>query len=154
VATIRVQRGDFDAGKEIALLHGGLRDIGAVASFVGYCRDEGGRLAALELEHYPGMAEEEIARVVDEAATRWPLIGVTAIHRCGRIAAGEQIVLVAVAAAHRHEAFAAAEMVMDYLKTRAPFWKRAIRPDGVAEGWVAAKEVDDLSAARWNAAES
>ncbi len=120
-----------------------------MVSFVGYCRDEGGRLAALELEHYPGMAEEEIARVVGEAERRWPLLGVTVIHRTGRIAAGEPIVLVAVAAAHRGEAFAAAEMLMDYLKTRAPFWKRAVRADGVAEGWVEAKGQDDASAARW-----
>ena len=105
----------------------GRADVGAVVSFVGLCRDEGGRLAALEIEHYPGMAEEEIARVAREAEARWPLLGVTVIHRFGRIAPGEQIVLVAVAAAHRGAAFAAAELLMDYLKTRAPFWKRAIR---------------------------
>ena len=98
-----------------------------MVTFVGYCRDDGGRLGALELEHYPGMAEAEMARVAREAEARWPLIGVTAIHRFGRIAPGEQIVCVAVAAAHRGEAFAAAEMLMDYLKTRAPFWKRAVR---------------------------
>ena len=102
-----------------------------MVSFVGYCRDEDGRLAALELEHYPGMAEEEMARVAREAEGRWPLIAVTAIHRFGRIEPGEQIVLVAVASAHRGEAFAAAEMLMDFLKTRAPFWKRTIRRDGV-----------------------
>ncbi len=96
-------------------------------SFVGHCRDEGGSLAALELEHYPGMAEEEIARAAGEAEARWPLLGATVIHRYGRITPGERIVLVAVAAEHRGAAFAAAEMLMDYLKTRAPFWKRAIR---------------------------
>ena len=152
MATVRVQREDFDAGAETAALARGRSDVGAVASFVGYCRDEGGRLAALELEHYPGMAEEEMARAAREAEERWPLIGVTAIHRTGRIAPGDQIVFVAVAAAHRCEAFAAAEMLMDYLKTRAPFWKRAIRTDGVVEGWVEAKGDDDSAAARWGAA--
>jgi molybdopterin synthase catalytic subunit len=120
-------------------------------SFVGLCRDEGGRLAALEIEHYPGMAEAEIARVVDEACERWPLIGVTAIHRFGTIAPGEPIVLVIAAAAHRGEAFAAAEMLMDYLKTRAPFWKRARRIDGSVEDWTEPKGADDRSAARWEA---
>ena len=152
MATIRVQKEDFDAGAEAAALARGRSDVGAVASFVGYCRDEGGRLAALELEHYPGMAEEEMARAAREAEERWPLIGVTAIHRTGRIAPGEQIVFVAVAAAHRNEAFAAAEMLMDYLKTRAPFWKRAIRADGAVEGWVEARGDDDSAAARWGAA--
>lgn len=152
MADVRVQREDFDAGVEAAALARGRKDVGAIVSFVGYCRDEGGRLAALELEHYPGMAEEEMTRVVREAESRWPLIGVTAIHRYGRIAPGEQIVLVAVASAHRGEAFAAAEMLMDFLKTRAPFWKRAVRTDGVAEGWLDAKGEDDASAARWGAA--
>ena len=149
MATIRVQPEDFDAGAEAAALARGRRDVGAVVSFVGYCRDEGGRLAALELEHYPGMAEQEIALAAREAEERWPLIGVTAIHRTGRIAPGEQIVCVAVAAPHRGEAFAAAEMLMDYLKTRAPFWKRAVRADGIVEGWVEAKEADNSAAARW-----
>ena len=153
MATVRVQREDFDAGLEAAALARGRRDVGAVASFVGYCRDEGGTLAALELEHYPGMAEAEIARVAAEAEARWPLLGVTAIHRFGRIEPGGQIVLVAVASAHRGEAFAAAEMLMDYLKTRAPFWKRAIRMDGAVDGWIAAKDSDESSAARWGAAE-
>ena len=153
MAGIRVQREDFDAGAEAAALARGRKDVGAIVSFVGYCRDEGGLLAALELEHYPGMAEEEMTRVVREAESRWPLIGVTAIHRTGRIAPGEQIVLVAVASAHRGEAFAAAEMLMDFLKTRAPFWKRAIRADGAAEGWVEARDEDDASAARWSAAD-
>jgi molybdopterin synthase catalytic subunit len=154
MADVRVQREDFDAGAEAAALVSGRKDVGAIVSFVGYCRDEGGRLAALELEHYPGMAEEEMARVAGEAESRWPLIGVTAIHRYGRIAPGEQIVLVAVASAHRGEAFAAAEMLMDFLKTRAPFWKRTLRHDGVVEGWVDAKGEDDASAARWGAAEN
>lgn len=153
MATVRVQRETFDAGAEAARLAFGRKDVGAVVTFVGYCRDEGGRLAALELEHYPGMAEEEMARVVREAESRWPLLGVTAIHRYGRIAPGEQIVLVAVASAHRGEAFAAAEMLMDFLKTRAPFWKRAIRADGAAERWMDARCEDDASAARWDAAD-
>jgi molybdopterin synthase catalytic subunit len=152
MATIRVQREDFDAGAEAASLARDRKDVGAVVTFVGYCRDEGGRLGALELEHYPGMAEAEMTRVAREAEARWPLVGVTAIHRFGRIAPGEQIVCVAVAAAHRGEAFAAAEMLMDYLKTRAPFWKRAVRADGAVGGWIEAKGGDDSAAARWGAA--
>ena len=153
MANVRVQKGDFDPGAEAEALARGRTDVGAVVSFIGYCRDEGGRLAALELEHYPGMAEEEIARAASEAEARWPLIGATIIHRYGRIAPGERIVLVAVAAEHRGPAFAAAEMLMDYLKTRAPFWKRAIRIDGAVEGWVEAKREDDRSAARWRVAD-
>jgi molybdopterin synthase catalytic subunit len=153
MATVRVQREDFDPGGEAEALAHGRANVGAVASLVGYCRDEGGRLAALELEHYSGMAEEEIARAAGVAEARWPLLGVTVIHRHGRIAPGERIVLVAVAAAHRGEAFAAAEMLMDYLKTRAPFWKRAIALDGAVEGWVETKEGDDRSTARWGDAD-
>jgi molybdopterin synthase catalytic subunit len=153
MATIRVQREDFDAGAEAEALARGRTDVGAVVSFVGYCRDEGGRLAALELEHYPGMAEEEIARVARLAEGRWPLMGVTVIHRTGRIAPGERIVMAAVSAAHRAAAFEAAEMLMDFLKTRAPIWKRTMRPDGSVEGWVEAKDEDDRSAARWTAAD-
>jgi molybdopterin synthase catalytic subunit len=152
MATVRVQREDFDPGAEADALALGRTDVGAVASFVGYCRDEGGGLAALDLEHYSGMAEEEIARAAGEAEARWPLLGMTVIHRYGRIAPGERIVFVAVAAAHRGAAFAAAEMLMDYLKTRAPFWKRAIGIDGAVEGWVEAKGDDDRSAARWSGA--
>jgi molybdopterin synthase catalytic subunit len=139
--TVRVQAEDFDAAAEARALTAGRADVGALVSFVGLCRDEGGRLAALEIEHYPGMAEAEIARVVDEASERWPLIGVTAIHRFGTIAPGEPIVLV----------IAAAEMLMDYLKTRAPFWKRARRIDGSVEDWIEPKSTDDRSAARWEA---
>jgi molybdopterin synthase catalytic subunit len=152
VATVRVQCDDFDPGAEVEALARGRTDVGAVASFVGYCRDEGGRLAGLELEHYSGMAEEEIALAAREAEARWQLMGVTVVHRYGRIKPGERIVFVAVAAAHRGAAFAAAEMIMDYLKTRAPFWKRAIGVDGAAQGWVEAKADDDLSAARWSGA--
>jgi molybdopterin synthase catalytic subunit len=149
--TIRVQAEDFDAAAEARALTAGRADIGALVSFVGLCRDDGGTLAALEIEHYSGMAEAEIARVVDEACERWPLLGVTTVHRFGTIAPGDSIVLVVTASAHRGDAFAAAEMLMDYLKTRAPFWKRARRVDGSTEGWVEPKGADDRSAARWEA---
>jgi molybdopterin synthase catalytic subunit len=147
--TIRIQREDFDLAAEIATLSAGRRDIGAVVSFTGLCRDEGGTLAALELEHYPGMAEAEIARVAEQAATRWPLLGLLAIHRYGRVAPGEQIVLVIATSAHRRAAFEAADFMMDYLKTRAPFWKREHLADGTTGGWVEAKEEDDDAARRW-----
>jgi molybdopterin synthase catalytic subunit len=147
--TVRVQERDFDPAQEEALLTRGRRDVGALVTFTGLCRDEEGALAALELEHYPGMAEEEIGRVAREALSRWPLLGLTVIHRHGLIRPGERIVLVVAAARHRGEAFAAAEFLMDYLKTRAPFWKRERRADGADGGWVAAKEVDDAAAARW-----
>jgi molybdopterin synthase catalytic subunit len=153
MVVVRVQKGDFDAGAETQALVHGRTDVGAVVSFVGLCRDEGGTLAALELEHYAGMAEQEIARVAREAEARWPLLGVTVVHRYGPIAPGERIVLAAVAAQHRSAAFAAAEMLMDYLKTRAPFWKRAVHADGGVERWIEAKEGDDLAAARWGAAD-
>jgi len=146
---IRIQREDFDLATEIATLSAGRRDIGAVVSFTGLCRDEGGRLTALELEHYPGMAEAEIARVADEAAARWPLMGLLAIHRYGLVAPGEQIVLVIATSAHRRAAFEAADFMMDYLKTRAPFWKREHLVDGTVGGWVEAKQEDDDAAARW-----
>ncbi|HEX2727542.1 MAG TPA: molybdenum cofactor biosynthesis protein MoaE [Beijerinckiaceae bacterium] len=149
VPTIHVQRQDFDVADEIAALTGGRTDIGAVVTFSGICRDEAGRLAALELEHYAGMAESEIARVAEEAARRWPLDGVTVIHRHGRILPGENIVLVVTAAAHRGAAFAAAEFLMDYLKTRAPFWKREHPTDGTVGNWVEAAAHDDEAARRW-----
>ena len=147
----RVQSQDFDAAAEARALQTGRADVGALVTFVGCCRDEGGRVAALEIEHYPGMAEAEIARVVAAAEARWPLIGVTVIHRYGTLAPGAQIVLVSVAAAHRREAFAAAEMLIDRLKTEAPFWKRARLRDGSAEPWVEAEASDDRAAARWRA---
>src|SRR3712207_3184077 len=121
--TIRIQAKSFDVAAEIAALTEGRADIGAVVIFTGLCRDEGGRLAALELEHYPGMAQTEVARVVEEARGRWTLSGATVIHRFGRILPGQNIVLVVTAAAHRRAAFEAAEFLIDYLKTRAPFWK-------------------------------
>ncbi|MGH2341157.1 molybdenum cofactor biosynthesis protein MoaE [Segnochrobactraceae bacterium EtOH-i3] len=147
---VAVQAEPFDAAAESDRLSAGRRDIGALVSFVGLCRDEGGVLSALELEHYPGMAEAEIARVVETARTRWPLLGLTAIHRFGLIRPGEPIVLVLTAAAHRGDAFAAAEFLMDFLKTRAPFWKREHRADGSRGAWVAAKSADDDAAARWS----
>ena len=148
--TIHVQAEDFDVAAEIAALSRGRRDIGAVTTFTGLCRDEGGRLAALELEHYPGMAEAELARVAGEAAARWPLQGATVIHRFGKIRPGENIVLVVTASAHRRAAFEAAEFLMDYLKTRAPFWKREHLLDGSTGTWVEAKDTDDAAAERWS----
>ncbi len=146
---IRIQAEDFDLAAEAAALAEGRPDTGAVVTFTGLCRDEGGRLAALELEHYPGMAEAEVARVVAEAAGRWPLAGITVIHRYGRIRPGQNIVLVATASAHRGAAFAAAEFLMDYLKTRAPFWKREQLADGSTGPWVEATRTDDTAADRW-----
>ena len=147
--TVHVQRQDFDIADEIAAMTAEHTDIGAVVTFTGVCRDEAGRLAALELEHYAGMAEAEIARVVTEAAGRWPLHGVTVIHRYGTIAPGENIVLVVTASAHRGAAFAAAEFLMDYLKTRAPFWKREHLSDGSKGEWVEAAAEDHQAAQRW-----
>ena len=148
--TIRLQREDFDAVAEAARLTQGRTDIGAVVTFAGICRDhEGGRgVSAMTLEHYPGMAEDEIARHVAEAQARWPLLGVTVIHRYGRMLPGDNIVLVVTASAHRNAAFEAASFLMDYLKTRAPFWKLEERADG--HDWVAAKDTDDAAAARWS----
>src|SRR5262252_5841858 len=150
-ATIRLQSADFDAVAEAALLTRGRTDVGAVVTFTGICRgsEAGEPVAAMTLEHYPGMAEAEIACHVDEAQARWRLLGVTVIHRYGRLVPGDNIVLVATAAAHREPAFAAAAFLMDYLKTRAPFWKKEYRRDGSASEWVAAKGDDDSAAARW-----
>ena len=128
--TIRIQQADFDIGREIAALTAGRTDIGAVVSFSGICRGSEGSeaIAALTLEHYPGMAEAEIARHAETAMSRWPLTGVTVIHRVGRIEPGENIVLVLTASQHRQAAFQAAEFLMDYLKANAPFWKREEKP--------------------------
>ena len=147
---VRLQREVFDAGAEAQALVAGRTDLGALVSFVGLCRDEGGRLAALELEHYPGMAEAEIGRIAEEAAARWPVEAIRVVHRFGRMAPGEPIVLVATASSHRGAAFAAAEFLMDFLKTRAPFWKKEHPRDGEAGDWVAAAEADDAAAARWS----
>jgi molybdopterin synthase catalytic subunit len=145
-ANIHIQSEDFDVSDEIEALTTEQPLTGAVASFVGYVRGDGG-LTALTLEHYPGMTEHEIASIVAEAEARWPLTGTTIIHRVGRLAVGERIVLVAVASAHRAAAFAACEFLMDYLKTRAPFWKNEER--GGADEWVEAKSSDDAAAERW-----
>jgi molybdopterin synthase catalytic subunit len=149
--TVRLQREDFDIAAEAAALARGRNDVGAVVTFTGICRgvEDGEPIAALILEHYPGMAEAEIARHVAEAESRWALLGVTVIHRYGRLAPGDNIVLVVTASSHRQDAFAAAEFLMDYLKTRAPFWKQVER--GGTTGWVEAKHADDARADRWTA---
>lgn len=147
--TIRIQAGDFDLTAEVARLTAGNPGAGAVVTFSGLCRDEGGRLSALELEHYPGMAEAEIARIARQAAERWPLTGLTVIHRHGLVRPGENIVLVAAASTHRAAAFEAASFLMDFLKTRAPFWKREHDASGRAGEWVEARRADDDAEARW-----
>lgn len=148
--TIRIQEADFDGAREIARLAEGRTDIGAIVSFSGICRGEerGAPIAALTLEHYPGMAEAEIRRHADEAMTRWPLLGLTVVHRVGRITPGQNIVLVVTASSHRQAAFEAAEFLMDYLKTSAPFWKRVESETGT--NWVDARADDDAAAARWS----
>jgi molybdopterin synthase catalytic subunit len=156
--TVRLQREPFDAAAEAAKLTRGRRDVGAVVTFTGICRadESGAPILAMTLEHYPGMAEAEVGRHVEAAERRWPLLGVTVIHRYGRLEPGEEIVLVVTTAAHRQDAFAAAEFLMDYLKTRAPFWKQveyAARPSEAKAGgekvWVDAKQSDDALADRW-----
>ena len=148
-ATIRIQQADFDVAQEIAALSKGRTDVGAVVTFSGICRgsENGEPIEALALEHYPGMAEAEIGRHADEALARWPLQGLTIIHRFGRIAPGENIVLVVTASSHRQAAFEAAEFLMDYLKTNAPFWKREESAKGTS--WIEARDHDDAATARW-----
>ena len=147
--TVRVQEADFDIGVELASLRAGDARVGALASFLGLVRDinDGSAVAEMTLEHYPGMTEKALEAIVAEALTRWDVYGVRVIHRVGRLLPTDQIVLVAVSSAHRGEAFAACEFVMDYLKTRAPFWKREVTPDGAR--WVDARETDDSAAERW-----
>lgn len=147
--TLRVQPQDFDPAAEYEALRAAAPGAGALVSFTGLCRDEGGRLSALELEHYPGMAEKALERVARAAAERFPLIGLTVVHRHGVIPAGGNIVLVIAAAGHRKAAFEAASFVMDHLKTDAPFWKKEHGPKG--EGaWVEARSTDDAERGRWN----
>ncbi|MGM4919781.1 molybdenum cofactor biosynthesis protein MoaE [Tardiphaga sp. 813_E8_N1_3] len=149
--TIRIQDADFDVSSEIAALTASRTDIGAVVTFSGICRGSegsGDATTALTLEHYPGMAEAEIARHTEEALTRWPLTGLTIVHRVGRILPGENIMVVLTASAHRQAAFQAAEFLMDYLKAHAPFWKREETAGG--SNWIAAKTDDDDAAARWD----
>jgi molybdopterin synthase catalytic subunit len=147
---IRIQKEDFDLSAEVSALVSGLPDTGAVVTFSGLCRSEDGALAALELEHYPGMAEAEIRRIAEEAAVRWPVSALAAIHRVGRIAPGGNIVLVVAASAHRQAAFDAASFLMDFLKSRAPFWKKEHLADGTEGGWVDAKESDEEALSRWS----
>jgi len=147
--TVRLQREPFDAAAEATALVRGRSDIGALVTFTGICRgfEDGEPIAALTIEHYPGMAESEIQRQVAEAVGRWPLLGVTVVHRYGRILPGEDIVLVVTASSHRDAAFAAAEFLMDYLKTSAPFWKQVEKTGGTA--WIDAKATDGAAAERW-----
>ena len=149
IVTVSIQDADFDIAREIAALTADRTDIGAVVTFSGICRgSEGGEtIAALTLEHYPEMAKAEIMRHAETAMSRWPLTGLTVIHRVGRIRPGENIVLVLTASKHREAAFQAAEFLMDYLKASAPFWKSEESDAGTS--WVEAQHRDDDAAARW-----
>lgn len=147
--SVRVQREDFDVAVEQNRITNGRRDIGAVVSFVGLCRDEQGTLAALELEHYPGMAQSELRRIGQNCAQRWPIQELGIIHRFGKFVPGDNIVLVIAASPHRQAAFDAASFVMDFLKTSAPFWKRQHLTSGEDGSWVSAKVEDDQAADRW-----
>jgi molybdopterin synthase catalytic subunit len=147
--TVRVQAQDFDLQSEVDALTAGRADIGAVVSFVGLCRGEQGKLSALELEHYPGMAETEMLRISNLAIERFSLIGATVIHRFGRLEPGQNIVLVVAAAPHRQAAFDGANFIMDFLKTSAPFWKKEHAADGTTGDWVAAKGTDDSARDKW-----
>jgi molybdopterin synthase catalytic subunit len=144
---IRVQQEDFDIGSEIARLKAGRSDIGAIVTFTGTVRDRAGAVAEMTLEHYPGMTEAELSRVEEEACARWPLQASLIVHRYGSLEPGDNIVLVVTASEHRDAAFDAARFLMDYLKTRAPFWKRESGHEGAR--WVEAETRDDTSAARW-----
>lgn len=146
MSEIRIQHEDFDPGAEIAAIQSTAGDVGAIASFIGIVRADD-KMHAMTLDHYPGFAEREIATHVAEARTRWPLLGVRVVHRVGRLVPGERIVFVGVASSHRGAAFAAAEFLMDYLKTRAPFWKLEERENGAT--WVEARDSDDESVKRW-----
>ncbi|QND50094.1 molybdenum cofactor biosynthesis protein MoaE [Rhizobium lusitanum] len=146
---VKVQREDFDLQTEIDRLTNGRLDIGAVVTFSGLCRDEGGMLGALELEHYPGMAEAEITRIATLAIERFDLRCLTAIHRYGKISPGENIVLVIAAASHRQAAFDGANLVMDFLKTSAPFWKKEHAKDGKEGDWISARDADDAARDKW-----
>lgn len=149
LVTVRVQREDFDLSAEVSRLSFDRPEIGAVVTFSGLCRDEAGTLAALELEHYPGMAEAEITRICELAIERFGLQAAAAIHRYGKINPGENIVLVVTASPHRQAAFDGANFIMDFLKTSAPFWKKEHLADGTTGGWVSAKDADDTARDRW-----
>ena len=144
---VAVQSAAFDVGAEVAAFIAGVQGAGAVVSFTGLVRDEGGTLSSMEIEHYPGMTERSISGIVGETVSRWALVDALVIHRHGRLAAGEAIMMVATAAPHRADAFAAAEFLMDYLKSRAPFWKKEIGADGAE--WVAATDADEDALKRW-----
>ncbi|MDR0775470.1 MAG: molybdopterin synthase catalytic subunit MoaE [Azonexus sp.] len=147
--TVRVQEADFDVGAELAALRAGNARVGALASFLGLVRDinDGASVSGMALEHYPGMTEKALAAIVNEARTRWDIYDALVIHRVGSLKPCDQIVLVGVISAHRFDAFAACEFIMDYLKTKAPFWKKEATADGGR--WVDARETDDSAAARW-----
>jgi molybdopterin synthase catalytic subunit len=147
--TVRIQNEDFDIAAEVERVRAAGADVGAIVTFSGICRNEEGRLTSLELEHYPGMAEAEIERIAEDAAKRWPVTAITVIHRHGAIAPGENIVLVVTASSHRQAAFEAANLLMDFLKTRAPFWKKEHAASGTSGDWVSAKDEDDAAAERW-----
>jgi len=146
---VRIQSEDFDAGREIAALRQGNSEVGAIASFIGVVRDvnDGNRVAEMTLEHYPGMTEKSIAAIIDQAKARWRIFDALVVHRVGLLKPLDQIVLVVVTSAHRGDAFAACEFIMDYLKTRAPFWKKEQTQQG--EHWVEARASDDIAAERW-----
>lgn len=144
---IRVQEGPFNAGEELNAFTASLPEAGAVVTFTGIVRDNSGALTAMEIEHYPGMTEAAIAAIVEEAARRWDLRGALVIHRYGHLGPNEQIMMVATASAHRVAAFEAAEYLMDYLKSRAPFWKKEVTVKGA--DWVAAKDIDEDALKRW-----
>src|SRR5262245_26279144 len=147
--TVRIQSADFDVGAEIAALRRGNRKIGAVAAFIGTVRDvnDGDAVREMTLEHYPGMTEKAIEEIVGQARARWDIYDALVIHRVGKLLPADQIVLVAVTGSHRGNVFAACEFIMDYLKTRAPFWKKEQTGKGVR--WVEAREADDIAAERW-----
>ncbi len=146
---IRVQSEDIDTRNAVHALTEGRGDVGALVTFTGFCRDEAGTLSALELEHYPGMAEAELTRIGEEAIARFSLLGLAITHRYGKMLPGDQIVLVAATSPHRQAAFDGANFVMDFLKTSAPFWKKEHGVDGTAGDWVAAKDADDSARHRW-----
>ena len=147
--TVRIQLSDFDVGREIAALRRGNPKIGAIASFVGVVRDvnDGGAVSEMTLEHYPGMTEKSIEEIIAQARGRWDVIDALVVHRVGKLAPTDQIVLVVVASSHRGDAFAACEFIMDYLKTRAPFWKK--EQSAGTTRWVDARATDDIAAERW-----
>jgi molybdopterin synthase catalytic subunit len=144
---VQVQSAPFDPGAEVSAFTGAVRGAGAVVSFTGLVRDDEGRLSGMEIEHYPGMTDKAIAKILDQAMSRWALVDALVIHRYGKLTPGEAIMMVATAAPHRGDAFAAAEFLMDYLKSRAPFWKKEHRAD--EDTWVAAKDTDEDALKRW-----